>query len=443
MGSGKWDVSKMRELKPSDFNRKYTPRMLLHSITLPSQYAAYAVCTEFAKLWFLEKFPEHFFNSIYVDGTHSFDEFRKFSDINQKLKRANPLLAIVPSIDIEHNRNWIDVNPEVPMMLRRARMEGTFFNDIRENRGLHLQIQFKTILMNFTYKIRLNTKGEALDMLEFIKFKHRAGMTDSKDLTLDIHVPKQIISQIAWDNDIRMYEDGTPVDSIQMLQYLNAHSYIPFLYKLRCATGNNEYFIKVPNCVAYIETQLPSMDDGERQNMLSTNFNVEFNIKVEMTAPYCYTYYSQHEQKWIKNKPIQDTNGYYIGVMMATKTEIPPEDEHHWKMIGEEPIQYVVEKEDLYMPLDIDFKSEFKDSDIGRVIKYTMDLYLNPYLFINFRIFNDGQPCEYEMDWNTLIMHLKEPITNLTTVIAIYCDLEYINNTIIHLDELNGAPTRT
>lgn len=437
------DVKGLRPLTPDDFNRTKTNRTLLSSITLPSQYSSYAVCVEFAKEWFLEKFGDHYFNSVYVEGSHTFDEFRKFSDINSQLKHSNPLLAIIPTIDTNYNRQWIDTNPELNMMMRRTRMEGTFFEDIRHNRGLHLQIQFKTILMNFTFKIRLDTKAEELDMLEFIKLKHRAGMTETRELALDIHVPKQIISQIAFDNDIKMYENGTPVDSAEMLKYLNSHSLVPFLYKLRCATGNNEYFIKVPDCVAHIKAEFPNGDDGERQNMVTTNYNIDFNIEIEMTAPYCYTYYSQKDHKWISNGPAIDPNKHYICVMQSAKTDVPQENEEHWKMITTEPVQYEVDESDLGTEIDIDFKEQFDRTDIEKVIKYTLDMGLNPYLFMNFKIFNDAEECGYTMDWNTLVMHINRKLTNQIIIIGIYCDNGYIMETIKHLGELDTNTSRT
>jgi hypothetical protein len=87
--------------------------------------------------------------------------------------------------------------------------------------------------MNFQYKIRVDTRAEELDMVEHIKYKCRAGYTETvDDLTLDIHVPKYIISQIAFDNGIKMYDTGYPVDSFAMLKYLNSHSLVPFIYSL-------------------------------------------------------------------------------------------------------------------------------------------------------------------------------------------------------------------
>ena len=106
----------LREVSVSDLIRKKTPKIMRTSVSLPSQQQAYAVCVEFAKHWFLEKFKPNYFNSIYINTTHSFDEFRKFSTINQQVKRTNPLLSITPNIDITHNRQWIDTLPEIPLI---------------------------------------------------------------------------------------------------------------------------------------------------------------------------------------------------------------------------------------------------------------------------------------------------------------------------------------
>lgn len=438
------NTKNLRRMMPEDiYNlRGKTHRELRTAVTLPSQYSSYAVCLEFIKEWFLSKFPHRFFNSVYVEGSHSFDEFRKFSDINAQLKRANPLLAIIPTIDMAHNRDWIDSNPEFPFSLRRTKMEGTFFNDIRDNRGLHLQIQFKTISMRVVFKIRLDTKAETLDMMEYIKLVMRAGWSETQNLALDVNVPRNIIQQIAWDNDILMNEDGTIVDNTKMLEYLNQYSLIPFLYKLRCATGNNEYFIKVPNCVAHIKSELPEMDDGDRQDQLTTNYNIDFPLEVQMSAPYCYIYYSQKDRKFILNGPKVDQDEVVVCVSKHVMTEIPPIDEHNWKMITEEAIRYEIDEEDIGKEIDIDFKPEFENTDIGALIQWNIDTHLAPELFINFKIFNDGKELKYDMDWNTLIMHIKDKISNLTILIAVYTDQKYVNETLLYLRDSQNNPSR-
>ena len=321
------------------------------------------------------------------------------------------------------------------MLLRRSRFDGTFFSDMSECNSKHLQIMFKTILMNFTFKMRLNTRAEQLDLFEFIKIVHRAGYTETQNLTLDIHVPKEIIAEIANDQGFEVDENLNVDKPLDLLRYLNAHSYIPFVYKLRCANGNNEFFIKVPNCVAHIRSEMPSMDDGERQNTMLTNYTIDFNVEIEMTAPYSYTYYSQCEQTFINTRPTNSDG--MIAVMRAIKTDVPELDEHKWKLAS--TTEYMVDESDLGTCIDIDFTDLFKGSDIEQLIKHANYIRINPSVFINIKLFNDGIEREYHMDWSTLICHMKLSCENITTVIGIYLDMDYVNNTLAQLQDLTSS----
>lgn len=427
----------LRPMEIRDLVRGKSPRFMRTSISLPSQHQAYAICVEFAKEWFVSKFKDHYFNSIYVDGTHSFDEFRKFSTLDKQLKRANPMLAIIPVIDISHNRQWIDSQPEMPLLLRRSKVEGTFFNDNQKN--LFIQLIFKTILMNFTYKIRVDTRAEELDMVEFIKLNHRAGWTETRDMALDIHVPKPIILQIAFDNGFKITDNGEIEEPMKLLEYLNTHSYIPFIYKLRCSTGNKEFFIKVPNCVAHLKMELPTMDDGERQDSMTCNYVIDFQVEIEMTAPYCYTYFSEHEHPYILKAPTYN-NYDKITVMTAIKTEIPKTNCKGWDKFT--VTEYDVDEEDLKSSIDMDFKEFFKGHELERIIEYTKSIAISPSMFMDFIMFNDGIEIEYEMDWESMICHIKSPLKTCRTIIGIYCDRNYINDTLIYLHELDTNTRR-
>ena len=434
--------NKMKVLDINTFGTRKGKRQLRTSISLPSQYSNYAICVEIMRDWFLSKFPHHFFNSVYVDGTHSFDEFRKFSHMDDRLKRSNPLLAIVPEIDLNHNRNWIDSTPEYPFFLRRALMENIFFKDERENKGLYLQLLGETISMNFLFKIRLDTYAEELDMIQYLKLKHKAGWSYTGYADLDVNVPKGIISQIAWDNNIKMNKDNTVVDPIEMLSYLNQYSVCPFLYKLRCSTGNKEFFIKVPDCSYLIMPELPSGDRGERHDHVMKNYIVEFPVNIEMTAPYCFTYYSQTRHDFIKPTNNIGRDKEYVCVEVFKKTDVPVVDEHGWRLLTDEPLRYEVDDEDLGTEVDIDFLEQFENTDLGAIIQFNIDTYIAPEICINFKIFNDGDECKWSMDWNTLKMHIHKELTANAIVIAIYTDNKYINDTSIYLKDLQNESSR-
>lgn len=427
---------KMRRLTRDDFDKHYTKRMMLSSVMIPSQYQSYSLCVEFMRDWFLEKFGPHFFTNVHIDGKFAYDDFNRFSITDDKLKRVNPLLAIFPVIQMDHNRNWIDSNPEIPLMMRRTKMEGTFLNDIEK--GVHAQIIFKTILMTFVFKMRVNTRAEELDLFEFVKIKHRAGYTETRDISLDIHVPKQLIAQIAYDAGFEFDEHLNIKKPVPFLNYLNSHSYIPFVYKLRCSNGNNEFFIKVPNCVVHLKMEMPSMDDGERVGVNSTNYTIDMSVEAEMTAPHSYTYYSQNEHQYINAEDISLNNA--VCVMNSARTVVPDVDEHKWPMYL--TTEYIVDDIDLGTIVDIDFTELFNGTDMKEVLDYTKKIAIHPSIFINFKLFNDAKKMDYEMNWETLVCKTKMPLENNTIVIAIYVDLGYINNTLINIKDLQNQNSR-
>ena len=427
---------KLRPVDPSRFYIPKTPRLLCSSVTLPSQYNAYATCTEFARNWFLEKFPANYFNSVYMDGSKSFDQFRMFRKINQQLKRTNPLLAITPSINNEHNRDFIDVNMNLGGYLRRTRMEGTFFSDPRPEAGKHLAVQFKTILMNFIYKMRVDTRAQQLDLLEYIKYRCRAGMTESPNITLDIHVPKRIIAQIAFDNGMLKEDFSAVRNPDEMLRYLNSYSFLPFLYKRRNATGNHEFFIRVENCGVHIKADMPSADDGDRQDHEQTNFVIEFPIEIEMLAPYCFTYYSEHEQNIINsNDMIKDDSDAGVVLMRAIKVDLPECNECGWPRVIN--TKYVVDLKDLLDPVEINFKELF-EGELQQIIDYTRSVAISPSLFLDFIVVNDLEQQEIEIDWSKMTMKMKKVCSHPEFTIGVYADLRYINETKIHHNFAEG-----
>lgn len=422
----------LKEITSADIGKIYSKKHLLSSsVILPSQHHSYSLCTEFVRDWFLSKFNKKYFTNVHVDGKLAFDDFRKFSSIDDKLKRVNPLLAIVPTIDSEYNRDWIDSNPEGALQtLRRTRMEGRFFSDY--DRETHISIQFKTIKMNFAFRMRVNTRAEQLDLLEFVKTNHKAGFTETHSITLDVHVPKQIIAQVAYDIGICVDENLNVKEPYKLLSYLNSHSVIPFLYKFRCANGNNEFFIKVPNCNIHMKMELPSKDDGERVGVDSTNYGVEFNVETEMTAPMNYIYYSMTRQDYISTNTVCADG--LITVSQSIVTDIPDKNPDNWDLFV--TTEYLLEKEDLYKPLKINMREFLDGTDLNRILQYTIDHKINPAVFVDFKFFMSAFERKYTIDWNNLICEIEGPIDDLTTVIAVYIDKKYVNETLINLDDM-------
>ena len=127
--------------------------------------------------------------------------------------------------------------------------------------------------------------------------------------------------------------------------------------------------------------------------------------------------------------------------MQASLTTVPSEDKNHWALLGA-PLEYGVDECDLGKPLDIEFKELFNGTDVGMVLDYTRKIAISPAAFLNFIMFNDSKRLEYKMDWNTLTAHIDEGINVDRTIIGIYIDMRYVNDTIIFLKELDTKSDR-
>ena len=154
-----------------------------------------------------------------------------------------------------------------------------------------------------------------------------------------------------------------------------------------------------------------------------------------MLAPYTYIYYTQAEQlKILNNRRLIDEG---ICVMVGKVTEVPKMDEHRWQLYT--TTEYLVEQSDLGTELEIDMEEFLNGCDIKDIIKYTRDTAINPSMFINFKFFQNGYERDYNITWSDMKCKIIGPSNNLTTVIAIYTDMKYINETVINLKGLKDG----
>ena len=101
------ELSDNNKFKPLKFGRVQKIK-LLSSLCTPSYVHAYSLCIGYMKKWFLDHFPENYFKTIYIEGKHVIDEYKKYNN-KELVKRAKPALAIVPSPDLQfdnENLNW-------------------------------------------------------------------------------------------------------------------------------------------------------------------------------------------------------------------------------------------------------------------------------------------------------------------------------------------------
>lgn len=402
---------------------------LYSSISIPSTVHSYSIGVEYMRQWFLNKFNKDYFKTVHIDGKHVFDDFRTNPDITSNLKKLKPSVAIIPQLEFEFNRDNVDLYQfGIKNYSRRSKLESSFFKD--KERNMYLGVALEQLQMNFTYRIRLSSRAQQIDLYKFIQMAFRTGSTQGEYIDVDFHIPYNLMIQVAKDAGFEVKNDRI-VNTIQFVSYLNAHSIIPILFKYRTINGKSEFFLRFKEMYMHIDcTQALSADDGEREGMLQSNFMIDMNVVLKMPTTKMFMYYSCEEHDSIQNVESADNTG--IGLFSIKIPSVPEKNEKGWN----EYLSTEYYEEDITKPLTIHFAELFEGSDIEKLIRYNKNIHISPLIFIDFKLFNNGEELKYTIDWDNMILSTNMIVNNNITNISVYTDLDYMSKQLINMDEL-------
>ena len=406
---------------------------LYGSLSVPSTVHGYSLAIEYMRDWFLKEFDKSFFKSIYVDGKYIFDDlvqYKKYSLLN----KAKPMLAMVPTVNTDYNRENLDLQLSGRnLFMRRALYHNySFLQDIEHNQ--YLGVKMRALEMDFIFKIRVGTRAQQLDLLRYMELAFRVGSTQGEYISADFHVPNEIMLTIANNAGYEIIPERNGdryrvKDIPSFLSYLNSISHYPFIYKYRAINGNSEFFIRMDRVYMHISNLDPiQKDDGEREGVNDNNFHLEMNCQLHIPVPHYYYLYSNTslDTRYRERNNLE-------GLYQISKFHIePPEtNKKGWR-------QYISTEyvEDTNEFTTIEFEELLENSDLMRVMKYSRDSGISPALFMDVIIYNCHEEIVIDIDWEKFLILINRTLPDNMLMITIYLDLEYVNNSIDVIDEL-------
>ena len=420
---------------PSD---KYNPdriKNLRSNLALPSYVHAYSLGIEYMYNWFKSRFDKDFFRGgIYIDGKNVLDDYKRLNEFSMRniVKGQNPRARMSARVDYEFDREGVDLYQAPPeVYLRRSNYQTAFFKDF--DRELFLAFAPRGLRMNFDFKVRLNSRAQQLDTFNRMELNFRNGATQSEFISVDFHVPKYIIYDIARKAGFEIKDDMV-VDIIEFVQYLNRHSEIPFLFKLRAINQKPEFFIRVHDVYAHIATRDKlNLDDGERDGKLDFNFHIEMASILTIPMPHYYAYYSAEE---INGEIITKETNDCVALYSINTYDIPLVNEKGWDQLC--ITDYQSEEGDEY----IDISSLFNpNTPMSKAIDHVLSLDVSPSKFLDIKVIRDDDiskfSIHFDMDWKNKRIKLRKPNPEEILHIAIYCDKVYMNELSSELGKYN------
>lgn len=407
------------------------------NLALPSYVHGYSLAIEYMYNWFKSKFDKDFFRGgIYIDGKNVLDDYKRLNEYAMKniIKGQNPRARMEPRVEFDYDREGIDLYQAPPeVYLRRSKFEDSFFKDYE--RDMFLGLRPRALRMNVNYKVRLNSRSQQLDTYNRMELYFRNGATQYEYISVDFHVPKYIMLNIAKRAGFEI-KNGEVENIIDFIHYLNQHSDIPFLFKLRAINQKSEFFIRINDLYAHIAVRDKlQVDDGERDGKLDFNFHVEMAAQLEIPIPHYYSYYSA--EPLTSTIAVKEQEEGCVAIYSINLLSIPKIDEHGW---GQAAItDYQTDNGDT----EIDISPILGGSNsLVKAINHDLTIGLSPDKYINIKVLRDDDVARnvpFKMDWAKKTIIFKNPEPEEVLHIVIYYDRDYINTLETEMNHYNES----
>lgn len=408
-----------REIKIEDISREI---QLNKNITVAPLHQSYALCIEYMRHWFLQKFKDDFFSWVHTDGSHVFGEMAKLDKkkVLTHMSDDKATLTIIPTIDDDYNRDRLDQNLfGIDQYINTTKIDKAFFQDPINHR--YILMKMDMMLLNFTYKIKVPSRAIQLDLQKFMKLAFRTNLSETNDLDLDYLMPYPMMLVIAKDLGFKVENDRI-VEPIKFLTYLNSRSYIPITYKRVNATAREEYFVRVDHVPVRLLIKDVAKDDGNKYGHISDDYGIEMQVEVRFPSMQLYVYYTKEDFTRItfgdEVYAIENT----LMMSLHYYDDPPPINARGWKLTIN--AQWEEEKPGS---INIDLNDLF-NGELSQISNYLISKYISPAVFIDLQLYSGGIKLEPVIDWGEMKLHADNPTGKLVSTIAIYIDLNYLNS---------------
>ena len=408
-----------REIRVEDVKREM---QLNKNITVAPLHQSYALCIEYMRHWFLQKFKDDFFSWIHTDGSNVFGEMVKLDKKNIMTHTSDDKasLTIIPTIDDDYNRDRLDQNLfGIDQFINTTKIDKAFFQDPINQR--YILMKMDMMLLNFTYRIKVPSRAMQLDIQKYMKLAFRTNLSESNDVDLDYVLPYPMMLFIARDLGFEVKDDRI-VEPIKFLTYLNSRSYIPITYKRSNVNAREEYFVRVDHIPVRLLIKDVTKDDGNKYGHISDDFGIEMQVEVRFPSMQLYVYFTKEEL----TKVTFGDEVYNIDntLMMSLHyyDDPPAINTRGWKLTIN--AQWEEEKPGS---IDIDLNELF-DGELSQISNYLVSKFISPSVFIDVQLYSGGMKLDTDINWDDMTLHADNPTNKLISTIAIYIDLEYLNS---------------
>ena len=380
-----------------------------YSMAAASMAHTYGNVTSFINQWLLKLFPKDYFKTNYINSTIAYRDFATFNNNRKQfIKKQKPMLLVRPRIEIDTldelplnqtyfcNRIYDTMNEDIST----GNLQN-FFWDKDNNR----QIQFlmNCLRINFDVSLVVETMMEQINLVHY--FKNRVRQNYDIDLIGDLEsfVSRDIMYVLAKDagfEDVFTKEGSHRMGDF--LSYVNSHSYYPVTVKYKNSSGRHEFF-RFHHSHLNIAISGLDIDDGNKKNMVSNEYIINFTVRCDFNTAGLYVYTSENDEVF---------NSLPSEVSIDETSMVPlltPQEVFNNSRLPEGWNIYTVPAFDIDSP-DIPYVLDFSgllNTSLEEAVRYHRKNGIPLSTFMNIELLKNNRTMEierreYEIDWDNL-----------------------------------------
>ena len=375
------------------------------------------------------------------------DDFFKVTHISTKLghrqlniyrtkiefwKLHKPILLMRPRIEMDDSSKYF-YGSALMNRVHNVRSPMEFSNTVNLlkdiDRGTAIEFLWNRTKVYYDFVMIFDSYNEQLNICNYLLNMIVPNTPFPVATSLESYVPKHIVYAIA---------DHVGIDrsnTAEILRYLNTMGNVPFTYKFKDGSGNEEFFALYNTNVETICSDF-SIDDGSMKGMIADNFMISFTLSCEFNMMGCYYLFLRDADDRFHMSPPDDINKKGETVNIFTIPLLYDLNlEPGWKIYSAP--SFFVKGELDSVPI-----SEIITTDIKDIISYQRGMGLDESTFIRFRVFRDRIELEKDVDFmidsedvNDMTLHVKNCDGKATYRLFLLIHSDYIHSITAEMED--------
>lgn len=260
-----------------------------YSLASPNMAHTYGNVACFVTEYVKQLFPDRF-KTVYVSTTIAYRNFSRFTFTGKEfIKKRKPFLLVRPRIETNNDDNFLANTYFTTRMddLVNPRDFGNLQEFIHDKkRGLYMKYLMNRLAMSFDITLVFDTQIQQINYYSYIRNRIRQNAPFTVKTNLESMLPRDMVLLLCKMAGYEAVdEEGMKIPEI--IKYLNQHAVYPVTYKMKNATGRDEFFRYYPANVELTFSDL-SVDEGSKTNQVSGSFGINFTVRAEFSTAGLY-----------------------------------------------------------------------------------------------------------------------------------------------------------